>query len=602
MRRFTSIVGIVFVLVAASILNVRAQALTLEKELGPNVTVEIVNRSGRVFVSADPKNATTGDERGKLNVSANSTADIAESEVKIASAFGRMRIEVSPATANKRIDISVVVPERTRLKIETAEGEVRLSGNLESAQVSTDTGTIAADVPVVDLRYSLAWTASRPRYVADFELSSVKEKAAGRFEIKGAHREKADEEKGLGANENASGTDSSGNNDGSEMRKPKTKSRRDKDQRILLNFTTDRGIVLLNVPPNEVMSDLRERPLTEAAKAIIRSGDKVLVEAIRRASPKYFGDYARTLPPAKREPALGGRIAAADAPAATVKEATVRVTDAYNRAIAGLEAADFDITENGESREILSVRPVTAPVNLVLLLDVSGSVDNYVNFIRKAARNFVETMRRDDRITVIIFNDDVKELTSFTTDRQLLSRSLDTFDAGGATAYYDALAYTLADVLRPLKGERTAIVVLTDGDDNRSFLPFGSLIGSIQESGALVYPLYVPSSLIAASASNSDAIDPVRMRYSGLTPKAQGEGERLAKVSGGLYYPISQLSQIQRAYDDIVVQLRTAYSVTFRSTTAADQANRASPRLKVKVKRDNTFAAIGPVIALRTGN
>jgi len=39
---------------------------------------------------------------------------------------------------------------------------------------------------------------------------------------------------------------------------------------------------------------LRERPLTEAAKAIVRSGDSILTEAIRRTSPKFFGEYART--------------------------------------------------------------------------------------------------------------------------------------------------------------------------------------------------------------------------------------------------------------------------------------------------------------------
>ena len=125
----------------------------------------------------------------------------------------------------------------------------------------------------------------------------------------------------------------------------------------------------------------------------------------------------------------------------------------------------------------------------------------------------------------------------------------------------------LADTLRPLKGERTAIVVLSDGDDTRSFLPFDSLLGSIQESGALIYPLYVPSELIAASASNDPnrSIDPLRTRYMGLTSKAEGEGERLARISGGIYYPIKQTSEIQDAYNDIVKQLRTAYSITFRS-------------------------------------
>ena len=232
----------------------------------------------------------------------------------------------------------------------------------------------------------------------------------------------------------------------------------------------------------------------------------------------------------KREPRFSARSAEIDVPNAAVKTALVRVTDLNNRAIAGLEAKDFEVLENGTEREIVSVEHSTAPFNLVLLLDVSGSVENYVNFIRKAARNFVDTVDKNDRVSIVIFNEDVKVLSKFTTDKGKLSESLDTFDAGGGTAYYDALAYTVADTLRPLKGERTAIVILTDGDDNRSFLAFDSLLGSIQESGALVYPLYVPSGLIALAAQNQNAdIDPMRKKYMSLTAKSEGEGDKLAK-------------------------------------------------------------------------
>ncbi|MFN2514566.1 MAG: hypothetical protein ABR568_24550, partial [Pyrinomonadaceae bacterium] len=116
---------------------------------------------------------------------------------------------------------------------------------------------------------------------------------------------------------------------------------------------------------------------------------------------------------------------------------------------------------------------------------------------------------------------------------------------------------------------------------------------------ALIYPLYVPSALVAAAATNPEAtIDPVRSRYSGLSAKASGEGERLAKVSGGVYYPISQLSQIQKAYDDIVIQLRTAYNITYRSATAPDPAGRPSPRLKIRSKRPSTFVSVTSVTAV----
>jgi Mg-chelatase subunit ChlD len=196
----------------------------------------------------------------------------------------------------------------------------------------------------------------------------------------------------------------------------------------------------------------------------------------------------------------------------------------------------------------------------------------------------------------VIFNEDVKKLSAFTTDKGKLSESLDTFDAGGGTAYYDALGYVIADTLRPLKGERTAVVVLTDGDDNRSFLAFDSLQGSIQESGALIYPLYVPSALIAYAAENlATDIDPLRKKYMSLSAKSEGEGDRLAKISGGVYYPITQISQIQQAYEDIVRQMRSAYNVTYRSETTSGN----SPRLKIRVKRDNAFASITSVSAVR---
>jgi hypothetical protein len=55
---------------------------------------------------------------------------------------------------------------------------------------------------------------------------------------------------------------------------------------VWLLISTQRGVVLLNVDPAMVPSDLRERPLTEAARAVVRSGDSELVEAIRKVAPR----------------------------------------------------------------------------------------------------------------------------------------------------------------------------------------------------------------------------------------------------------------------------------------------------------------------------
>ena len=600
------------ILLIVSTTFVSSQSITRDLKLGEGGSITVVNLTGRVEIVAKP-------ESTRVLLVATSPQSLNESELKVDKG-GNVSIETRPSDAGKRIDLSLIVPERVKLKVETREGEIRVSGDVELVEAKTDTGTIAADVPTDDLKYDFFWTESRPRYLSDIELKKVKEKSGGKFQLKG--RVNADAQNGgrvdaaeeterngggeTGSQESESEAVATGGSNGDapqgrekpdEKAKGGGKKKKERSRSVELAFTTGRGIILLNVPPNEVSSDLRERPLTNAAKAIIRSGDLSLMDAIRRASPKYFGDYSRTLPPMRREPLLTSRTMQADVPGETVKEAVVRVTDMYNRSIADLKASDFTVAENGAPREIVSVRPHTAPVNLVLLLDVSGSVDNYVNFIRKAARSFIDTARPGDRISLILFNDDVKVLSGFSTNKPQLSESLDTFDAGGATAYYDAVAYTLADTLRPLRGERTAIVVLTDGDDNRSFLSFESLLGSIEESGALIYPLYVPSALIAASETNDPdkAIDPLRTRYMTLSARAEGEGEKLAKVSGGVYYPITQLSQIQKAYDDIVAQIRTAYSITFRSGFQADPNNRPSPRLKIRVNKPNAFVQVNSV-------
>jgi VWFA-related protein len=355
--------------------------------------------------------------------------------------------------------------------------------------------------------------------------------------------------------------------------------------------------MLFNVDPSMVPSDLRERPLTEAVKAIVRSGDSALVDAVRKVSPKYFGDYAKTLPPPKEAPSLVRRTppgVIATSAGGQLMRLNVSVTDRHGRALSGLGAPDFSIFENGQERRVTEVEPADAPFNLVLLLDVSGSVDEHINFIRKSARNFINTVGPQDRVAVISFRDDVQVISDFTTDRALLSERLKDIEAGGPTALYDALAYTLVEQLKQLRGERTAVVIMSDGDDNKSFVPFGAVLDAVIESGALVYPLYVPSGLIreASVARAETTIDPMRRRYLTLTTRAEEEGRKLAEASGGVYYPISRLEDMQRAYNDIVAQLRMSYKLTYASNTDGSQGR----RLRVRVNRDGASVRMSPAV------
>jgi len=130
------------------------------------------------------------------------------------------------------------------------------------------------------------------------------------------------------------------------------------------------------------------------------------------------------------------------------------------------------------------------------------------------------------------------------------------------------------------------------------FVPFPAILEALIESGALIYPLYIPSGLIPEGSVPKPevSIDPLRTRYLTLTTRAEEEGKKLALASGGVYYAIHRLEDLQRAYDDVVVQLRTAYTITYASNARAS----TNPRVRVRTNRDGASVRLSPVVGVDT--
>jgi hypothetical protein len=91
-------------------------------------------------------------------------------------------------------------------------------------------------------------------------------------------------------------------------------------------------------------------------------------------------------------------------------------------------------------------------------------------------------------------------------------------------------------------------------------------------------------------------IDPLRSRYLTLTTRAEEEGRKLAMASGGVYYPIHRLKDLQRAYDDVVLQLRTAYTITY----ASNSTPAGGRHIRVLANRDGASVRLSPVVNLAT--
>ncbi|HXI23138.1 MAG TPA: hypothetical protein VNG71_04620, partial [Pyrinomonadaceae bacterium] len=280
-----------------------SQAQAYEKELSASgkASFTIKNRTGRVSVIA------SDNEKDASSLKATSTGGSVEpSDITVSGN------EIVVRDRPYRIDLIVRVPKRSRVRVESETGMVDVVGDLEIADVITNTGTIHADVPTDALKLKFEWASSRPRYLSDVELPKVKEGRGGAFSISGtigpdAKRKKdkkkdkppssdSDKDENDGTNPPADPTAASG--------KPDEPKEPERQQLVRLNFVTQRGVILLNVDPSMAPNDLRERPLTDAAKAIVRSGNEPLIDAVRKVSPRMFGDYARTLPAPRNEPTL----------------------------------------------------------------------------------------------------------------------------------------------------------------------------------------------------------------------------------------------------------------------------------------------------------
>jgi VWA domain-containing protein len=166
----------------------------------------------------------------------------------------------------------------------------------------------------------------------------------------------------------------------------------------------------------------------------------------------------------------------------------VIVTDINGIYIPDLKQSEFGLTEDGVKQEIAFFRTVSAPFHVVLMLDTSASTQEKLRAIQNAAIAFVDQLQKADRLKVISFDDKVRDLNDFTSDRALLRSAILQTRSGYGTKFYDAFDLALTSV-RPIPG-RKAIVIFTDGVDYRSDdATFDGTLRFLDEDGVIVYPI-----------------------------------------------------------------------------------------------------------------
>ena len=289
----------------------------------------------------------------------------------------------------------------------------------------------------------------------------------------------------------------------------------------------------------------------------------------------------------------------------------VGVADRGGRAITDLTRRDFAIYEDGVQQNITSFEPTNAPFSLVLLLDTSGSTLSFRTTLVRAALRFIDALGPEDRVAVVSFNEKVKTLRNFTSDREKIVYAINgATDGRGRTNFYQALTHSLKELSKEGK-RRKAIVVITDGKDSdleradrssassattneqavaalqpEQSAPLRAALDMADRQGVTIYPLALPSGDLRIIH------EPTPQQVAVYTA-ARARLQSLANRTGGRLQEIRRLEDMGRLYAEVAADLRKLYTITYEPSGVRrrDGAWRA---IQIDVSRTDLIARTRP--------
>ncbi len=291
----------------------------------------------------------------------------------------------------------------------------------------------------------------------------------------------------------------------------------------------------------------------------------------------------------------------------------VSVMDREGRYAPNLRKEDFRLWEDGIEQQIAFFATVDKPFSVVLTIDTSSSTRFQLNEIQDAAIAFVNQLQPGDRVMVVSFDDKVRVLTDFTSDRSRLRNAIMETRPGNGTKLYEAVDMIINQKLANIEGKK-AIVLFTDGVDTTSkHASYESTVRDAEELDALIYPVqydtYDPASGGGSGGSNwpgssrrssgNILIDILgsmgKGRHGGIgtggggggAGSSRGEYERgnrylheLADRTGARVYEADSIRNLSVAFGNVAEELRRQYSLGYYPKSQAQAGQRRAIRVR----------------------
>ena len=223
-----------------------------------------------------------------------------------------------------------------------------------------------------------------------------------------------------------------------------------------------------------------------------------------------------------------------------VVQITATVTGGRGRFIRGLKASDFRVYEDGVPQAITAFAAENIPLELVVAVDVSGSMTKAMPTVKEAVRKFLTKLRPQDVVTVLGFNDNVFIIARPAVTLENRLKTLDRLRPWGGTSLYDAMLKSLAQ-LGPQAGRRV-IVAFTDGEDLNSRVPLETAERGLESNDAMLY---------AIGLGRAPGMESLRKVL-----------ERLSEKTGGQAY-FEELDKLDEVFDNVLADLANQYLFGF---------------------------------------
>lgn len=267
----------------------------------------------------------------------------------------------------------------------------------------------------------------------------------------------------------------------------------------------------------------------------------------------------------------------------TLVEVPVVVSEPGGRYVTDLRQSDFAVTENGVPQRIEFFAAVDEPISVALMIDTSGSTRDQLESIKSAASAFLDQLRPRDRVALVSFEDEVRVLLPFTSDRARLRSALEALAPGEYTQVYEAVHTVAHDVFDDVNGRKAAIL-FTDGVDTASAIAtFEDSVDEIARRQVIVYPIRYNTRADVeqradarrASAASEDASRLRRVAdVAAEREKARRELDdayhvadaylwEIAERTGGVLHRADRLEDLPSAFGRIADELRHQYLVGY---------------------------------------